>query len=313
MLSNELVETFLDLTKTLNFNQSADRLNVSQSTISSRIRVLEEQMGADLFTRGRSGAKLTPAGERFQAHAHELYNAWARAMRDVSVAEGFEASLYVSAQLSLLGSDFYALIEAFDQRMPKVFLKLEADYSAQIMRDLSAGEIDIGILFSPSWSPDLYIEPLSALNFRMVSTLTDQMDDVSKDSYIYASYSPLFERFHRDLLPGLTRGAMTVGYEGLSIELLKRRGGAAYLPEGQIAALQHDMPTLRIVKDAPLIQQPLYVAAHVRRRHRQLVAAGLNTIRAVAGAAQETVAGAAQETVAGAAQEPHERTTEDHR
>jgi len=46
--------------------------------------------------------------------------------------------------------------------MPKLFLKLEADYSAQIMRDLSAGEIDIGILFSPSWSPDLYIEPFGS-------------------------------------------------------------------------------------------------------------------------------------------------------
>ena len=70
MLANELVETFLDLTKTLNFNHSAERLNVSQSTVSSRIRVLEEQLGTPLFTRGRSGARLTPSGERFQAHAH---------------------------------------------------------------------------------------------------------------------------------------------------------------------------------------------------------------------------------------------------
>ena len=287
MLSNELVETFLDLTKTMNFNQTADRLNVSQSTISSRIRVLEEQMGAALFTRGRSGAKLTPAGERFQAHAHELYNAWTRAMRDVSEAEGFEASLYISAQLSLVSSVFFDLIEAFDQRMPKLFLKLEADYSAQIMRDLSAGEIDIGILFSPSWSPDLYIEPLSAFSFRMVSTQTDTMEHVGKDGYIYASYSPLFERFHRDLLPGLTQGAMTVGYEGLSIELLRRRGGTAYLPEAQIPKLQAEMPTLRVVADAPLIQQPLYVAAHVRRRHRQLVAAGLKVVRDVAGSTQD--------------------------
>ena len=287
MLSNELVETFLDLTKTMNFNHTADRLNVSQSTISSRIRVLEDQMGASLFTRGRSGAKLTPAGERFQAHAHELYNAWTRAMRDVSEAEGFEASLYISAQLSLVSSVFYDLIEAFDKRMPNLFLKLEADYSGQIMRDLSAGEIDIGILFSPSWSPDLYIEPLSAFSFRMVSTLTDQMEEVGKDGYIYANYSPLFERFHRDLLPGLTQGAMTVGYEGLSIELLRQRGGTAYLPESQIHKLQVELPDLQIVKDAPLIQQPVYVAAHVRRRHRQLVAAGLKIVREVAGSTQE--------------------------
>lgn len=208
-------------------------------------------------------------------------------MRDVSEAEGFEASLYISAQISLVSSVFFDLIEAFDERMPSLFLKLEADYSGQIMRDLSAGEIDIGILFSPSWSPDLYIEPLSAFSFRMVSTQTDQMEYVGKDGYIYASYSPLFERFHRDLLPGLTRGAMTVGYEGLSIELLRHRGGTAYLPESQIPKLQAELPNLQIVKDAPLIQQPLYVAVHIRRRHRQLVAAGLKIVREVAGTTQE--------------------------
>lgn len=287
MLTNELVETFLDLTKTLNFNQTAERMNVSQSTISSRVRVLEDQLGSPLFTRGRAGAKLTPSGERFQAHAHELYNAWTRAMRDVSEAEGFEASLHVSAQLSLLSNMLYDLIEAFDQRMPKVWLKLEADYSAQIMHDLSAGEIDIGILFSPSWSPDLYIEPLTSFSFRMVSTETTRLEEVRKEGYIYASYSALFERFHRDLLPGLTRGPLTVGYEGLSIELLRRRGGTAYLPEAQIQNLQRELNDLRVVEDAPLIQQPLYVAAHVRRRHRPLVAAGLKTVRDVAGSGAE--------------------------
>ena len=82
------------------------------------------------------------------------------------------------------------------------------------MRDLSAGEIDIGILFSPAWSPDLYIEPLSSMSFRMVSTETSVLEDVRKESYIYASYSPLFERFHRDLHPELTRGAPCGGLRG---------------------------------------------------------------------------------------------------
>jgi hypothetical protein len=121
----------------------------------------------------------------------------------------------------------------------------------------------------------------------MVSTETTRLEEVRKEGYIYASYSALFERFHRDLLPGLTRGPLTVGYEGLSIELLRRRGGTAYLPEAQIQNLQRELNDLRVVEDAPLIQQPLYVAAHVRRRHRPLVAAGLKTVRDVAGSGAE--------------------------
>ena len=45
------------------FRRAADRLSISQSTVSRRVQMLERQLGVSLFKRTRSGAGLTPEGE----------------------------------------------------------------------------------------------------------------------------------------------------------------------------------------------------------------------------------------------------------
>ena len=50
----ELIETFIDLCDTRSFNRTAEKLGVTQSTISGRIRALEAILERTLFTRSRA-------------------------------------------------------------------------------------------------------------------------------------------------------------------------------------------------------------------------------------------------------------------
>ncbi|MGL4281320.1 MAG: LysR family transcriptional regulator, partial [Albidovulum sp.] len=65
----ELIETFLDLCDTKSFNRTADKLGVTQSTVSGRVRALEATLGRTLFTRSRAGTELTLEGLQFETHA----------------------------------------------------------------------------------------------------------------------------------------------------------------------------------------------------------------------------------------------------
>ena len=56
------LRAFLVLADELNFHRAAERLSLSQPGLSDQIRQLERQLGTRLFTRGRSGTTLTPAG-----------------------------------------------------------------------------------------------------------------------------------------------------------------------------------------------------------------------------------------------------------
>ena len=58
----DLVRTFLEIVSTHSFIRAAERLNVSQTTVSARVKTLEERLGRTLFVRNKSGASLTPAG-----------------------------------------------------------------------------------------------------------------------------------------------------------------------------------------------------------------------------------------------------------
>ena len=56
----EQIETFLDLCQTRSFNRTAERLGVTQSTVSGRVAALEEVLEVRLFDRSRAGTALTP-------------------------------------------------------------------------------------------------------------------------------------------------------------------------------------------------------------------------------------------------------------
>lgn len=68
----ELARTFLaavaagNVVAAGNFDSAAERLHVTQSTVSARIHALEQHFGHTLSVRNKAGATLTPAGRQFQ-------------------------------------------------------------------------------------------------------------------------------------------------------------------------------------------------------------------------------------------------------
>ena len=57
------IRTFLEISNCGNFNRAAENLNVTQSTVSARIKSMEEHFGRILFKRSHSGVELTSAGQ----------------------------------------------------------------------------------------------------------------------------------------------------------------------------------------------------------------------------------------------------------
>ena len=68
----EQARTFLAITAHGSFLEASRQLHLTQSTVSARIQRLEEELGTRLFIRNRSGASLTPSGQRFLEHAKRL-------------------------------------------------------------------------------------------------------------------------------------------------------------------------------------------------------------------------------------------------
>lgn len=277
----ELLETFLDVMESRNFNRSSDRLGVAQSSISSRIAALEKSLQTPLFERGRQGAIPTAAGLRLEEHARLMLASWYHAKRDVGSNTSDAGALRLSGQLSLLKTILVEWVIQLKQDDADRSIDLQADYSNQIVRDLIAGILDIGLLYSPRNLPDLVIQQEGEQTFQMVSTHAQTLDEVRSDTYIKTGYTQFFIRSHDEMLPQLSTDLMSVGNEELSVELLNRLGGSTYLSTDRANRLCTEYPNILFVNDAPLITQPIYSAIHIRRRHDPSLVKALAQLRKV--------------------------------
>jgi DNA-binding transcriptional LysR family regulator len=69
---------FVAVAEELHFTRAAQRLYLSQPALSKQVRMLEQQLGAELFERGRRGVALTPAGTALLPHARRVLAEWDR-------------------------------------------------------------------------------------------------------------------------------------------------------------------------------------------------------------------------------------------
>ncbi|WP_457585581.1 LysR family transcriptional regulator [Ensifer canadensis] len=262
----DLIETFLDLMETRSFNRTAERLNITQSTVSHRVKALEAQFNRKLFTRNKGGTVPTAAGLRFLDYAKALQNQWHEATRAVTSAGALERSMRLGIQHDLAEAFAGEWLSAIRRELPTTEIYMEADYSNQMNRDLGAGDLDLALLYTPHYLPDLHYERIGDLHYVMVSTDAASLSDVRIETYIQAIYSPAFDRAHRLALPHLSAAPVATGQNMAITMLLHSLGGAAYVTVATADRLVQSGRAC-IVTDAPVIPQSVYAATSLRTRH----------------------------------------------
>lgn len=264
----ELIETFLDLMETRSFNRTAERMNLTQSSISHRVNALEANLARKLFVRGKGGTVPTAAALRFFDHAKSLQQNWHEALRAVESAGTYERSIRIGMQhdvAELIGARF---VKALRDEMPGTSIYLEADYSNQMNRDLGAGDLDFAVLYTPHHLPDLYYERVGDIAYTLVSTRELAVSDIRLDDYIYANYSPAFDRAHRMAMSHLSAAPVMTGRNTMVLDLLGTLGGAAYVMKTTATAVVVSQKVYEVAGSTD-IQQSVYVATTVRARHRE--------------------------------------------
>ena len=163
---------FVALAESLNFTRAADRVHVTQSTLSHQIRQLEDEVGQPLFDRIGKKVVTTEAGELFLGFA-------TRALKEVDLGlamlkpggGGLTGEVRIGATHTFNIGLIPECAAQFLARHPTVRVRIDELAAEQIGAKLHAGELDLGIAYRPSDPSGLCFEPL--YNEEMVLAVSD--------------------------------------------------------------------------------------------------------------------------------------------
>lgn len=262
-MDTEFARTFLAVVAAGNFVGAAERLHITQSTVSARIQALERQLGVVLLRRGRGGAELTPAGQRFLRHAKSLVRTIEQARHDVGLPAGYSGSLTLRGRIALWDGFLPQWTSWMRTQMQDVSLRLEIGFEEDIMQGLIQGTIDIGLMYTPENRPGLGIEYLFDETLLLVTTEADQA--WRNERYVHIDWGPEFEAQFTTHHPDADPPALIANVGWLGIQQMLHSGGSGYFPQRLTRHLITEGRVWR-VEESPIFSLPVYLVYPQDRR-----------------------------------------------
>lgn len=251
-----LARTFLDIVAAGSFLRAAERLHVTQTAVSARVRTLEQHVGARLFVRNKAGASLTPAGEQFVRYASMLVQVWERARHQVAVPPGRRSVLTMGCEMSLWDPLLLDWLLWMRTEAPQLALRTEVGFPSELIDRVASGMLDIAVVYAPQQRPGLRIELLIEEKLVLVTTHKRRNAPDPKD-YVYVDWGAEFSAQHSLAFPELGNAGVIAGLGPLGREYVLAAGGSGYF---RLAVVRHHLESgkLRRVPGAPEFLYPAY-------------------------------------------------------
>jgi len=233
---------FVALTETGNYRKAAERMGVSQPSLSQQIVRMEAALGLDLVERGRRGALLTPGGREVLAHARkvldevEVLGALARAAR-----AGMGGTVRLGASPTLGPYFLPHALGRLRGACPDLKLIIREAAPAVLLDELLAGRHDLILTQLPVKSADVATERLFREPLKLIvapdhplagRTQSEDADIAGLDILALPEGYPL----HRQIVALCEDLGATLrqDYEGTSLDALRQMAalgmGACFLP-----------------------------------------------------------------------------------
>lgn len=229
-MDTELARTFLEVALSGSFVAAAERLHVTQSTVSTRIRQLEERLGCRLFVRNKAGASLTPAGAQFQRHAAAMMRLWAQARQEVALPPGHRAMLRIGSEAGLWNRLLNRWIPWMRRNAQDIALRCEVGLPDGLLYALQEGVLDLAIVYSARSAPGLRVQLLCEEELVLLR-VEGKEDGMAPDEYVHIDWGEDFRRQYRLHRTEAPMPPLSIAVGTLGLDYLVRCGGTGHFPK----------------------------------------------------------------------------------
>ena len=284
----EHARTFVAVMETASFSHAAERLFVTQSTVSARIRTLEDRLGCRLFDRSKAGVFLTPAGNQFTRHARKMVQIWGQARQELALPETYSARLNIGAQISHWDDIMVSWVCWLRQNHSDLAVRAEIGSNESLMRQIADGLLDLAVIYTPQIVPGLKIEKLFDENIVLVSTRRESRRKAAgpenwQSDYVFVDWGPEYRVEHGLAWPDMETPAVHFGVGTVALEFILRQGGSGYFPYRMVREMIGEK-RLFAISGAPSFRRSVYLVMAPAALEPQLdeVISGLRRIAVTA-------------------------------
>jgi DNA-binding transcriptional LysR family regulator len=257
-----ILKTFISIEETGSLVRASEQLNVTQSTVTARLKQLEEELGQTLVMRHKSGVVLTAAGHKLLKYARVMTGLWLQARQETSLPDDVDSLCNMGCHMDLW-PDFGRLVfdEIFRERKSTALSIWPGD-AAELDRWFGEGLVDAALTAHPVAHDNQTIHLLHEEQLVLYSTQPD--GPIAFDpGYVFVDYGDDFRREHAAAYAMADTSRVTFGCAVWAADHLALRDGSAYLPE-RLAAPLVERGRLHALSLAPVFSRNVYL---VTNRH----------------------------------------------
>lgn len=246
--------------------RASEQLNVTQSTVTVRLRMLETELGATLLHRQKSGVTLTASGTKFLGYAEIMIGLWRQARQETAPPAGTESVCNFGCDPDLWPDLGKRLFDDLNAARPRMALSVWPGDEAGLYRMMTAGLLYVVLTYRLAAPGDQTVHRLAPDALVLCATEPDR--PVRFDpGYIYVDLGAEFRTQHALAFSDAGTARVSFGSALWALPYMLERRGAAYLPKRLalphlLAGRLHELPEApRFHRNTFLIVNPRAAAA----------------------------------------------------
>ncbi|MBN8185053.1 LysR family transcriptional regulator [Roseibium aggregatum] len=248
------IKYFLAICQHRNFTHAASASNVSQPSLTTAIKKLEDELGGALFVRDRAGCRLTPLGKLVQPRLQNVHDetraAKAEAVRHTRLER---VPISVGIGETIGHNRISAAVERFRTRLPQAEIELIVASASELLAGLREGKFDL-VITAEKVSENLYrISELYDEDYKVVVSKSHPLSERDAISLSTLAETDMLDRPNCEMRDALHRTCADHGHELYAayrsnrvdwlLELARQGSGAVILPT---TAIPSDMGLVSI-------------------------------------------------------------------
>lgn len=231
------LETFKVVYETKNFSKASEILFISQPTVSSQIKQLENEFNTQLFIRsGRKEVLVTPQAEILYERVVDLIDDWENLYQAVQTNQQQIVRCVIGASHTFANYLLPSLLIELHQRFPQIRFSVQMMNSLEVLQAIEHHTIDLGFIE----------KPLSAVNVKRFPLMEDQLvlaGDTTKGPWLVRESSSGVYYYTKRYLEekDIKDPVMEIRNNEIIVGLLKKGFGCSLISERAAEGIAHQL------------------------------------------------------------------------